>query len=125
MINSKKRYTVQRETIPSTGRDIKVLIIRPTSHVKHDNKTPGVLWIHGGGYMLGMAEMVFFSRAISLVKKYGAVVVSPAYRLAGEATYPAAIEDCYAALKYLKEHADDLGIDSSRIMVAARARAAG
>ena len=125
MINSKKLYTVQRQMIPSTGRDIKVLILRPTRHVKPDNKTPGVLWIHGGGYVLGMAEMVFFTRAISLVKKYGAVVVSPAYRLAGEATYPAAIEDCYAALKYLKEHADELGVDSSRIMVGGESAGGG
>ena len=55
--------------------------------------------------MTGMAGMIYMSRAIGLVKKYGAVVVTPEYRLSGEAPYPAALEDCYASLKYLKEHA--------------------
>ena len=125
MIGFKKLYTVERRTIPSTGRDIKALILRPTGNARSENRTPGVLWIHGGGYAMGMAEMVFLSRAMNLVKKHGAVVVSPAYRLAGEAAYPAAIEDCYAALKYLKAHADELGIDTSRIMVGGESAGGG
>ena len=59
---------------------------------------PGVLWIHGGGYITGMPEMVYMSRAKNLVKKYGAVVVCPDYRLAGAAPYPAALLDCHNAL---------------------------
>lgn len=60
---------------------------------------PGVLWIHGGGYVLGMKEMVHMGRAVSLVKKFGAVVIAPGYRLAFQAPYPAAIkEDMFAAL---------------------------
>ena len=50
---------------------------------------PGVLWIHGGGYFVGMKEMVWMSRAVNLVKKFGAVVVAPGYRLAIRAPYPA------------------------------------
>ena len=63
----------------------------------------GVLWLHGGGYIAGMKEMVHMSRAVDLVKRYGAVVLSPGYRLAPWAPWPAAMEDCYAALLYLKE----------------------
>lgn len=125
MIGFKKLYTVQRKMIPSTDRDIEVLIIRPTKNASPENRTPGVLWIHGGGYVMGMAGMVFFSRAMNLVKKYGTVVVSPAYRLAEEAPYPAALEDCYSALKFLKDHADELGIDSSRIMVGGESAGGG
>ena len=51
---------------------------------------PGVLWLHGGGYVLGMKEMVHMSRAAELVRKYGAVVLSPGYRTALRAPYPAA-----------------------------------
>lgn len=65
----------------------------------------GVLWLHGGGYIAGMKEMVHMSRAVDLVKRYGAVVLSPGYRLAPWAPWPAAMEDCYAALLYLKEQA--------------------
>ena len=118
-------YTVESEMISSTGRDIKLLIIRPIKNAKPKLETPGVLWIHGGGYVMGMAGMVFMSRAIDLVKKYGAVVVTPDYRLAHEAPYPAALEDCYAALKYLKENTDKLGVNSSQIMVGGESAGGG
>ena len=69
---------------------------------------PGVLWIHGGGYQSGSAGSIFVTRARSLTVKYGAVLVAPDYRLSKKHPYPAALHDCYTALKYLKEHADEL-----------------
>ena len=98
-----KRYTVEKRKIPSTGRDIKILIFRPTVAKKDVAHTAGVLWIHGGGYAVGMAEMAYFSRPLALVKKYGAVVVCLDYRLSTEAPYPAALEDCYSALLWMQE----------------------
>ena len=86
-----RKYTVEKRKIPSTGRDIKILIFRPTAAKKEPEQTPGVLWIHGGGYATGMAEMAYFSRPLALVKKYGAVVVCVSYRLSIEAPYPAAL----------------------------------
>lgn len=121
----KKYYTVEHKKISSTGRDIKVLILRPTKNAKPKQNTPGVLWIHGGGYILGFAGMIYISRSLALVKKYGAVVVAPAYRLAGESPYPSALEDCYAALHYLKIHADELGVNSSQIMVGGESAGGG
>ena len=50
-----KKYTVEKRKIPSTGRDIKILIFRPTAARKEPAQTPGILWIHGGGYATGMA----------------------------------------------------------------------
>lgn len=118
-------YAVEKKKIPSTGRDIKILILKPKKNAKPQNETPGILWIHGGGYATGMAGMVYMSRAIGLVKKYGAVVVALSYRLSGEAPYPAALEDCYEALKYLKEHAGELGINDSQIMVGGESAGGG
>ncbi|MDD7739337.1 MAG: alpha/beta hydrolase fold domain-containing protein [Fusicatenibacter sp.] len=43
--------------------------------------------------------------------------VTPAYRLSWKAPYPAALEDCYAALKFLADHSDELGVNSNQIMV--------
>lgn len=77
-------YTSEKRQIPSAGRDICLYIFRPTRNRKPRGQTPGILWIHGGGYVTGMAKMIYISRAISLVKKYGAVAVTPEYRLAGE-----------------------------------------
>ena len=50
--------------------------------------------------MNGMAAMVFISEGKSLAKRYGAVVLSPEYRLARKAPYPAALDDCFAALRF-------------------------
>ena len=120
-----KRYTVEKRKIPSTGRDIKILIFRPMAAKKEPAQTPGVLWIHGGGYAVGMAEMAYFSRPLALVKKYGAVVVCVNYRLSTEAPYPAALEDCHTALCWVQAHADELGINDSQIMVGGESAGGG
>ena len=85
----------------------------------------GLLWIHGGGYILGMKEMVYMSRAAALVKNYGALVVSPGYRLAWQRPWPAAAEDCYAALAYMHEQAESLGITRDRLMVGGESAGGG
>ena len=120
-----KRYTVEKRRIPSPGGRMKLLILRPGRSALPRERTPGILWIHGGGYVTGMAEMIFMSRALPLVKKYGAVVVTPEYRLAGKAPYPAALEDCYAALLYLRDHATELGYDPGRLMVGGESAGGG
>ena len=86
---------VQEITIPAGRRRIPALVLSPTTFPV---RATGVLWLHGGGYILGMKEMVHMSRAVDLVKKFGAVVVSPGYRLAFAAPYPAVLDDCHAAL---------------------------
>jgi acetyl esterase/lipase len=53
----------------------------------------------------------------SIVSATGCAVVSVDYRLAPETPYPGSVEDCYAALKWLFTHAEDLGIDPKRIAV--------
>lgn len=121
----RRYYKTETVKIASTGKEIKLLVIRPIKNAKIKEKTPGILWIHGGGYITGMAEMIYMSRAIGLVKKYGAVVVTPEYRLSKEAPYPAALEDCYAALKYLKEYAEELGVNSNQIMVGGESAGGG
>jgi len=120
-----KYYMLQSEKITVDETELKLLVLRPTRNKKTRDKTPGILWIHGGGYVTGMAKMIYMSRAIGLVKKYGAVVVTPEYRLSKQAPYPAALQDCYAALKYVKEHAKELGINSSQIMVGGESAGGG
>lgn len=120
-----KKYTVEKRMISSGKNSMKVLVLRPTVNKRTKEDTPGILWIHGGGYMIGNANMIYMSRALDLVKKYGAVVVTPEYRLAPKAPYPAALDDCYAALTYMKDHADELQFNSGKIMVGGESAGGG
>lgn len=117
----KKDFFVQKKYICTKNGKIKLLIFYPKTRSK---KVPGVLWIHGGGYMTGMAEMAFFSRALDIVKS-GAVVVAPSYTLSWKKPYPAALKDCYAALLYLKKHADGMGVLSDQIFVGGESAGGG
>lgn len=118
------KYKTEKAKIFSDGIEIKLLILRPTDPAFRENR-PGVLWIHGGGYITGMSQMVYMSRAKNLVTKYGAVVVSPEYRLAGQEPYPAALTDCHNALVYLKQHAKELGVREDQIMVGGESAGGG
>ena len=117
------RYNTRKVIVPSSCGSMQLLILSPK--YKPTQKRPGVLWIHGGGYIVGMPGMVHMSRARDLVCKYGAIVVSPSYRLAGRAPYPAALEDCHCALMYLNEHADELGVRDDQIMVGGESAGGG
>ena len=118
-----KQYRVRKIKIAAGGRDLSLLVLQPLQPAFR--KTPGIVWLHGGGYALGMPEIIYLSRALPLVERYGAVVVSPRYRLAARHPYPAALEDCYAALQYLKAHAEELGCASNQIMVGGESAGGG
>lgn len=113
---------IEHITIPTRIRQIPCIVMRPE---KQTEKLPGVLWLHGGGYFAGMKEMVYMSRAVSLVKDYGAVVLCPGYRLAFYKPYPAAVEDCYQTLLYLKEQAQALNIRDNQIFVGGESAGGG
>lgn len=99
-----------------------ILILKPK---KTRENVPGILWIHGGGYMLGMKEMVYMGRAVNLVRRYGAVVISPGYRLSWQKPYPAALDDCYRALLFMQRHARKLGIRKEQLMVGGESAGGG
>jgi acetyl esterase/lipase len=84
---------------------------------------PGVLWIHGGGTVIGSPQ---FESSVTghLARELGCVVVAPAYRLAPENPFPASLDDCMATLWWMREHADELGIDADRIASVVPAQAA-
>ena len=86
---------------------IPVLILTPA---KQPGTDISVLSIHGGGYIIGMKEMVYMSRAVDLVRKFGVTVYSPGYRLAWQKPYPAAVDDCYQVLEYMNSREDTIMI---------------
>ncbi len=73
-----------------------------------DGPFPVLVWIHGGGWVLGSATESMVTTC-NLAAKAGCVVVSLDYRLAPEHKAPAATEDCYAAVRYALDHAAELG----------------
>jgi len=117
-----REILVRTIRIPAAHGSIPALLL--SLRTATDNAT-GVLWLHGGGYAVGMKEMVHMSRAVGLVKRFGVVVLAPGYRLSLQSPYPAAMDDCYAALLYLKEHAAALGVRSDQIMVGGESAGGG
>ena len=105
---------VSREETEVPGeRPIPVRVHRP---VGQDDALPGILAIHGGGYVIGdrtMYDALFDRWCVEL----GVVGVSVGYRLAPETPFPGPLDDCYAALQWTSAHADHLGIDPTCIGV--------
>jgi acetyl esterase/lipase len=107
--------TSQDHSVPGPQGDpaVRVRSYQPTDR---PSILPALLWIHGGGYVLGDIEQD--DRLMKqLVKRVGCVAVSVDYRLAPEHPFPAPVEDCYAGLKWLFAHAGELGVDPSRIAI--------
>lgn len=95
------------------GTRLRVCIYTPK--VRKEN-VPGLLWIHGGGYGLGIPEQDFiFIR--DFVEASGCVVVAPDYTNSMTAPYPAALNDCYLALEWLKDNGKRYGMRSDQIFV--------
>lgn len=84
--------------------------------VYRDVPSPAVLWIHGGGYVVGTPEFEAAGTG-RLVRDLGVVAVSPDYRLAPEHPFPAGLDDCMTTLRWMLSNADELGIDPTRIAV--------
>ncbi len=100
-------------TIPSVGGAVPVRVYRPGGA---GGALPGIVYLHGGGFMLGDLDSSD-SNAWGFAQEAGAVVVSVDYRLTPEHPYPAAFDDGYAVLTWLAANADELGIDAGRIAV--------
>ncbi|MCB8946025.1 MAG: alpha/beta hydrolase [Ardenticatenaceae bacterium] len=98
---------------PEGDPDVMVRIYWPENRPE---TLPGLLWIHGGGYVLGDVEGDD-AASRQLAKDIECVVVSVEYRLAPEHPHPAPVEDCYAALKWFFAHAGELGVDANRIAI--------
>lgn len=85
---------------------------------------PCVYWMHGGGYVLGSNAMDD-ARFDRWCNELGIVGVSVEYRLAPDVHYPGPLEDCYAGLQWVHEHADELGVDATRIGIGGQSAGGG
>ena len=94
-------------------RTIRCLLVRPLAAAPD---APAVLHFHGGGHVLGVPEMNR-GQLMRWAAELGCVALSVDYRLAPETPFPGPMDDAYAALRWLHEQADALGIDRARIAV--------
>ncbi|HJU28517.1 MAG TPA: alpha/beta hydrolase [Candidatus Binataceae bacterium] len=108
-VTSQDRFAPAAQGAP----EVRVRVYTPDDQV---GKLPALLWIHGGGYVMGDIDQD--DRLMKqLVKRIGCVAVSVDYRLAPENPFPAPVEDCYAALTWLFANAEGLGVEPSRIAI--------
>jgi acetyl esterase/lipase len=98
---------------PEGAPEVRVLVYLP---ITVEGPRSSLLWIHGGGYILGTPEQEDLM-VKNMVSTIGCVAVSVDYRLAPETRYPGPVEDCYAALKWLHTHASELKVDPTRIAI--------
>ena len=103
--------TIEERSIPGPDGDIPIAIYQPPAPAPR----PGLLMIHGGGYIVGTAREDM--NGIGYAEHVGCTVVSVDYRMAPEHTYKASIADCFAGLNWLFDNAAELGVDSSRIAI--------
>jgi acetyl esterase len=99
-------------TLPGPAGDLPVRLYRPAA----DRPLPTLAYYFGGGWTLGSIDT---SDGIcrSLANAAGCLVVTVGYRLAPEAKFPAAVHDCYAALRWITRSAAELGADPARLAV--------
>lgn len=113
---------VEQTVIPRPdGSPLRLVVARP--------QTPkplatGVLWLHGGGYLVGLPESDFsFMRDI--LAATNAVIVAPDYRRSSTAPFPAALNDAYLALQWLHGSAAALGVNPNQLFVGGESAGGG
>ena len=105
---------ITERTITQDDRQVKTHIIKPEAV---EGTPPVFVFIHGGVWIAGDFEN--HKRLVrDLVVGSGAVAVFPDYTPIPEARYPTQIEECYACLKWVAAHGDEIGVDARRLAVA-------
>ncbi len=100
--------TVVYRTICNTALEMEVFAAE-----KGEGLRPVVLFIHGGGWTTGKrTSFTWHARELS---RYGFVTATASYRLAPDHIYPAALDDCQCAMRWLRAHAAEWNLDPARI----------
>jgi acetyl esterase len=103
-------HKVVDRTIPGPDAPIPVRVYWPSA----EEALPVLVWLHGGGWVIGNLD-THDQLCRLLCDGSGAIVVSVDYRLAPEAKFPCAVEDCVAAWEWITKNAAEIGGDSERV----------
>ena len=109
------RDVVYAEAPGSDGKNIELKMDTAFLKQSDGKPLPVVVYIHGGGWSSGFKEMGL--PLMMPLARGGYFAVTIDYRLTGQATFPAAVYDCKAAVRFIRSHAEELGIDPNRIAV--------
>jgi acetyl esterase/lipase len=106
---------------PQNKTKLRLRVYKPATSA---TPTPILLWLHGGGYVIGRPEMDDATCA-QFVQALGLQIISVDYRLAPKHPFPAGLEDSYLALTWVVSQAQQLGIDPARIAIGGQSAGAG
>jgi acetyl esterase/lipase len=95
------------------NKDIEILVFKPRNIQVN---APCMVYCHGGGFFIEAAQ-VHKKMMFEYAEKANCIIVFPHYRVSLNNPFPTSLEDCYAALKWTKENANSLGIDTNRIAI--------
>jgi acetyl esterase len=108
-------HRFEDRNIDGPGGRIPIRVYTPRELAPNE-KLPALVWYHGGGYVIGDLDTHDWA-CRALANEADCIVVAVDYRLAPEHKFPAAVEDCYSALKWVAAHAAEIHADAERIAV--------
>ena len=126
LMNALMRWRPRAKSLPGvritdrTQSNVRVRLYRPEQGLSG----AGLLWMHGGGLIIGNAA-INDRECAAFARDLGAVVVSVEYRLAPRHPFPAALDDCYAAWQWLLSAAREIGVDPARIAISGQSAGGG
>lgn len=107
-------YKMDDIQVPGPAGDIRCKLYVPK---KTDKLLPALAYFHGGGVCL-LSPDDYHGQSSVLSEEADCIVLAPAYRLAPEHPCPAALDDCYAVMRYLQEKGNEIGVDQQRVAIA-------
>ncbi len=107
--------SIKNIKIDNRDRSTKIKVrVYQSAHLS--NATPVLIWMHGGGHIIGKPEMED-TICIQFVRELGISIVSVDYRLSPKHPFPAGLEDCYSAMMWAKQNSEAFSFDATRIAI--------
>lgn len=106
------------------GERVRLRLYEPTRAAGRAVSGPALLWIHGGGLVIGSAQQDD-RLCLGTASALGIPIVSVEYRLAPEHPFPAALDDAMSGWRWLQENAAELGVDRARVAIGGESAGAG
>lgn len=123
-IGKKLRKFKSKQIFIDNKKNDNKIRVRTYKRKKHDKNCPGILYLHGGGFVLNYPENSH-GEIQGVLNSIDCVVVAPDYRRSLDSPYPAALEDCYDTLLWMRDNSETLGFRSDQIFVMGKSAGGG